>query len=95
MDTAAAYERDGMPPVAPLVAILIRYLPPRGVFSVSAALILITALVVAAALRLPGRTKGARDMAWEASQERVMAAQSVLHKVTGSAATARRLRGAA
>jgi MFS family permease len=78
-----------------LVAILIRYLPPEGVFSISAALILLTALVVFIALRLPGRTEGARDLAWGASQERVMAAQSVLHNVTVSAATARKLRDAA
>ena len=77
-----------------LVAVLIRYVPPEGVFSIAATLILLTALVVFLALRLPIRT-GARDLAWEASQERVMAARTVLRNVTVSAATARKLRDAA
>ncbi|WP_420645387.1 MFS transporter [Candidatus Leptofilum sp.] len=78
-----------------LVIIIIRYVPPQTVFSISAALILFTALMVFIALRLPGRTEAARDLAWEASQERVMAAQSALHNVTVSAATARKLKSAA
>jgi MFS family permease len=78
-----------------LVATMIRDVPPQGVFSISAALILLTALMVFIALRLPGRTEGARDLAWEASQERVMAAQTVLRNLTVTAATARKLRSAA
>ena len=77
-----------------LVTILIRFVPPQDMFLISAALILLTALVVFIALRLPGRTGAARDLAWEASQERVMAARTALYRVTVSAATARKLRGA-
>ena len=78
-----------------LLTVLVGDLAPRGVFFISAALILFTALVVFAALRLPGRAEGARDLAWEASQDRVMAAQTALRNVTVSATTARRLRNAA
>jgi hypothetical protein len=77
-----------------LVAVLIRSVSPQGVFSISAAIILLTAGVVLMALRLPSRTD-ARDLAWEASQERVMAARTVLHNVTVGAETARKLRDAA
>ena len=75
-----------------LVAVLVGSVSPEGVFSISAALILLTALVVFVALRLPTRTEAVRDLAWAASQERVMAARTVLHNVTVSAATARKLR---
>ncbi len=75
-----------------LVALLIQHIPPEGVFSVSAVLIVVAALVVLVALRLPTPAAAARDPAWEASQERVMAARSVLHDLTVSAATARKLR---
>ncbi len=78
-----------------LLTIVIRYLPPRGVFFISAALILVAAVLVLVALRLPGPTVAARDLAWEASQERVMAAQTALRNLTVSAATARELRNAA
>ena len=78
-----------------LLTVFVGGLSPRGVFLISAALILLTALVVFAALRLPGRSEGARDLAWEASQDRVMAAQTALRNVTVSATTARRLRDAA
>jgi DHA1 family tetracycline resistance protein-like MFS transporter len=71
------------------------HLSPRGVFSISALLILFTALVVFAALRLPRRAEGARDLAWEASQDRVMAAQTALRNVTVSSTTARTLRDSA
>jgi len=77
-----------------LVTITIRYVPPQGMFIISAALILLTALMVSIALRLPARTEAARDLAWEASQGRVMAAQTALRNVTISATTARRLRSA-
>jgi MFS family permease len=75
-----------------LVTIMIRYVQPQGMFLISALLILVTALVVFLVLRLPGRTEAARDLAWEASQERVMAAQTALRNVTISATTARKLR---
>lgn len=78
-----------------LVAVGVQYVSPQGVFLISAVLIVATALVVAVVLRLPDRTGVTRDLAWEASQERVMAAQSALHNLTVSAATARKLRGAA
>ncbi|MFW2340906.1 MAG: MFS transporter [Acidimicrobiia bacterium] len=78
-----------------LLTVFVGDLSPRGVFSTSAALILLTALVVFAALRLPSRKEAARDLAWEASQDRVMAAQTALRNVTVSATTARKLRGAA
>ena len=78
-----------------LLTLFVGYLSPRGVFFISATLILFTGLVVFAALRLPGRAEGARDLAWEASQDRVMAAQTALRNVTVSATTARTLRGAA
>ena len=82
--------------LAPALAIIIiRYVPAHSVFSISAALILFTALMVFVALRMPSRTEVARDLAWEASQGRVMAAQSALHSVAVSAATARKLRSAA
>ena len=82
--------------MAPALAIfIIDYVPPQSVFSISAALILLTALVVFIALRLPSRAEAARDLAWEASQERVMAAQTALRNLTVSAATARELRRAA
>jgi MFS family permease len=77
-----------------LVAVLVGSVSPQGVFTISAALILLTALVVFVALRLPTRTQ-ARDLAWEVSQERVMAARTVLHDVTVGAETARKLRNAA
>ena len=78
-----------------LVAIVSRSLAPQGAFFVSAALILLTALVVLVALRLPARTYAARDLEWEPSQARVMAAQTVLGNLTLSAAAARRLKTAA
>ena len=78
-----------------LLTVFVGDLSPRGVFSTSAALILLTALVVFASLRLPSRKEAARDLAWEASQDRVMAAQTALRNVTVSATTARKLRGAA
>ena len=78
-----------------LVTLVIRYVSPQGMFLISAALIVFTALVVLLALRLPSRTEVSRDLAWEASQERVIAAQTALRNVTISAATARRLREAA
>ena len=78
-----------------LVAVLVGSVSPEGVFSISAALILLTALVVFVALRIPTRAEAARDLAWAASQERVMAARTVLHNVTVSAATARKLRNPA
>ncbi len=78
-----------------LVTIVGGSISPQGAFLVSAALILVTAMVVLIALRLPGRAGAARDLAWEASQERVMAAQTALHNLTASAATARKLRSAA
>ncbi|WP_420630293.1 MFS transporter [Candidatus Leptofilum sp.] len=78
-----------------LVVVIVGTVPPQSVFLISAALILSTALLVFIALRLPGRTDAARDLTWEASQERVMAARSVLHNVAVSAATARKLKSAA
>lgn len=75
-----------------LVMVVVGYVPPQSVFLISAALILSTALLVFIALRLPGRTEAVRDLNWEVSQERIVAAQSALHSVTVSAATARKLR---
>jgi len=75
-----------------LVVVVVGTVPPQSVFLISAALILSTALLVFVALRLPGRTEAVRDLNWEVSQERMMAAQSALHSVTVSAATARKLR---
>lgn len=77
-----------------LVIIIIRFVPPQSAFLISAALILFTALLVFVGLRLPGRAKAARDLAWQASQERIMAAQSALHNVAFSASTARKLKSA-
>ncbi|MCB9433215.1 MAG: MFS transporter [Ardenticatenaceae bacterium] len=77
-----------------LVVVIVGTVPPQTVFLISAALILATALLVFIALRLPGRIEAARDLTWEVSQERVMAAQSALHRVTVSAATARKLKSA-
>ncbi len=75
-----------------LVMVVIGFVPPQSVFLISAALILSTALLVFIALRLPGRTEGARDLNWQVSQERIMVAQSTLNSMTVSAATARKLR---
>ncbi|MCP4937372.1 MAG: MFS transporter [bacterium] len=75
-----------------LVMVVIRFVPPQSVFLISAALILSTALLVLIALRLPSRAEEGRDLAWEVSQERIMAAQSALHNVTVSASTARKLK---
>ena len=66
-----------------------------GVFLVSAALILLTAFVVVIGFRVSGRAEVSRDLAWEISQERGMAAQTALRNLTLSAATARELRRAA
>jgi MFS family permease len=77
-----------------LLTVVIRHLAPRGVFFVAGALIMLTALLVLTALRLPARAEAARDPAWEASQERVIAAQTALRNLTVSAATARELRSA-
>jgi MFS family permease len=74
-----------------LVMVVVGYVPPQSVFLISAALIISTALIVFIALRLPGRTEAVRDLNWEVSQGRMMAAQSALRSVTVSAATARKL----
>lgn len=72
-----------------LLTIVIRSVSPRGVFAIAAALIVLTALLVFVALRLPGKTGVARDLAWGASQGRVIVAQTVLRDLTVSAATTR------
>ncbi len=77
-----------------LVTIVTSRLSPQGAFFISAALILMTALVVLILLRLPKRTGAARDPAWEASQERVMAAQTALRNLTVGATAARTSRRA-
>ena len=78
-----------------LVTVFASYLQPQSAFIVSAVFILLTAVVVLILLRLPARTEMARDPAWEASQERVMAAQTALRNLTVGAATARELRRSA
>jgi MFS family permease len=78
-----------------LVMIVIHFVPPQSVFLISAALILSTALLVFIALRLPSRAGAARDLVWAVSQERTIAAQSALHNVAVSAATARKLKSEA
>lgn len=81
--------------IAPALAIVLaQHVPPQQVFAMSAALILSTALIVLMALRRTSPTDSARDPVWLASQQRVMAAQSALHNVTATAATARQLRSA-
>lgn len=78
-----------------LVMVVIRFVPPQSVFLISASLILSTALLVFAALRLPDQAESAHDLTWKASQERLLAAQSALHNVTLSAATARKMKSGA
>lgn len=78
-----------------LVLAVVRHVPPQSVFLISAALIFSTALLVFIALRLPGRAETSRDLAWRGSQERMIAAQSTLHGMTLSAATARQLKSTA
>lgn len=78
-----------------LVIVVVGTVPPQAVFLLSAVLILATALLVFIALRLPRQAEAARDLTWEVSQERIMAAQTALHNVTLSAATARKLKSAA
>ncbi|MDJ0770960.1 MAG: MFS transporter [Ilumatobacter sp.] len=75
-----------------LATITVGHVPPEGAFVVSAVLILLTGVVVLVALRLPARTGGAGDRRWEASEARVLAAQTALRNLTVSAATARKLR---
>ena len=77
-----------------LVMLAIRFVPPQNVFLISATLILLTAVMVLVALRLPSRVEVARDLGWKVSQERIMAAQSALHGVTLSASTTRKLKSA-
>jgi MFS family permease len=77
-----------------LVMFIIRSIPPQSVFLISAALILATALLVLVALRMPSRAEVARDLAWEVSHDRIMAAQTALHNVSLSASTARKLKSA-
>ena len=74
-----------------LLTVVVGYLPAQGVFFVSGALILLTALVVLLVLRLPRPTEVTPEMALEASQGRVMTAQTVLRNLTVSATTAREL----
>jgi MFS family permease len=76
-----------------LVMFIIRLISPQNVFLISAALILLTGLVVLVALRLPTRGKDTHDLVWEVSQERILAAQSALNNVALSASTARKLKG--
>jgi len=78
-----------------LVMLIIQYIPPQSVFLVSATLILFTSLLVLVALKLPTRAEVIRDLAWEVSQERILAAQSALHGVAFSASTARKMKGTA
>ena len=78
-----------------LLTVVIRYLPAQGVFLVSGGLILFTALVVLVALRLPGRTEVSRELEWEASEGRVMTAQTVLRNLSVTAKRARELKSAA
>ena len=78
---------------APAMALVVsRFASPQSVFIISAALILTTALFIFTFLRLPGKREAARDLNWEVSQERILAARTALHNVTVSAATARKLR---
>lgn len=80
--------------LAPALAIaVVRSAPAQRAFLLSAALVLAAALVVLVGLRTPRPREPSVDLAWAASQERVMAAQSALHNLTASAATARTLRG--
>lgn len=82
--------------LAPALAIAVsRVVAQQEVFAISALLIVSTAVVVLIALRLPRQAETSRDLAWEASQKRLMAAQSALHSVVASAETARTLRSAA
>jgi MFS family permease len=76
-----------------LVMLVIHLIPPQSVFLVSALLLLLTAVVVFGALRLPSRAEVARDLSWAVTQERIMAAHSALHGVALSASTTRKLKG--
>ena len=75
-----------------LLTVASPYLAARGVFLVAGSLIALTALFVLIVLRLPRPTEVSRDLAWEASQGRVLAAQTVLRNLTVSAKSARDLR---
>ena len=78
-----------------LLTVAIRYLPAQGVFLVSGGMILLTALVVLVALHLPKRTEVSRELEWEASEGRVMAAQTVLRNLAVTAKRSRELKSAA
>jgi len=78
-----------------LVTVVGGAISPQVAFLVSTTLILFTALVVLVFLRLPSRAEAVTDVAWEASQERVMAAQTVLRNLTVGATTVRNSRRAA
>jgi len=76
-----------------LVMVVIRLIPPKSVFLVSAGLILCTGLLVLVVLRMPRRARAARDLAWQVSHDRVLAAQTALHNLALSASTSRKLKG--
>jgi len=78
-----------------LVTIVGSAISPQVAFLVSTTLILFTAVVVLVVLRVPSRAEAVTDVAWEASQERVMAAQTALRNLTVGATTVRQSRGAA
>ena len=78
-----------------LVMLVSQLISPKSVFLVSAALILFTSFLLLFTLRLPTRAETIHDLAWEALQERIGAAQSALQNVALSASTARKLKGSA
>lgn len=71
-----------------LLTVAIRHVPARGVFLIAGALILSTALVVLVVLRLP-RTTEISEPEWQASQGRVLAAQTVLRNLMVTAEASR------
>ena len=77
-----------------LVTVVASSLSPQNAFFISAAFILLTAAVVLILLRLPARTETAGDLTWQASQERVMAAQTALRNLTIGATRVRESRSA-
>lgn len=74
-----------------LLTVASPYLSARGVFLIAGSLIVLTALFVLVAVRLPRPTEVSRELVREASQGRVLAAQTVLRNLTVSARTARDL----
>lgn len=77
-----------------LVVVVTSFISPQNVFTISGALVILSALLALVVLREPSRVaREPVDLTWEISNRRVMAAQASLRGVVLSATTARKLKG--